>query len=76
MKRMMGAVLVVSAVVITPAFAHHGWKTKHHGGTHGHRHYRAVSAPPSAPYSVPPALDRRDPSRPGGLDPSFTPRGR
>jgi hypothetical protein len=74
MKKIMCAIVVVPAVGVAPAFAHHGSKAKHHGGRH--QTYRAVGAPPAVSYSVPPALDRRDPTRPGGLDPSFNPRGR
>jgi hypothetical protein len=73
MKKAPGAVVILSAVIVTPAFAHHDLKTVHHAGGH---HHRPVNAVPSVSHSIPSALDRRDPSRPGGLDPSFNPRGR
>ena len=78
MKKAPGAIVVLSVAVVTPAFAHHDAKTGHHaGGRHHHYHHRrTANAMPSAPHSIPSALDRRDPSRPGGLDPSFNPRGR
>jgi len=68
--KVLGAFVILYAAIVTPVSA------KHHGRTHDHRHYRATNTWQYAPYSVPPALDRIDPSRPGGLDPSFTPRAR
>ena len=68
--KVLGALLILSATIVTPVSA------KHHGRTHDSRHYRATNMWQYAPYAVPPALDRMDPSRPGGLDLSFTPRGR
>jgi hypothetical protein len=80
MKKAPGAIVILSAVIVTPAFAHYDSKTGHHAGGrhhhHHHQHHRSTNTMPSAPYSTPSALDRRDPSRPGGLDPSFNPRGR
>jgi hypothetical protein len=76
MKKVPGAVLILSVVLVAPAFAHRGSKTTHHGGGDHRHHHRPVITAPSAPHSIPSALDRRDPSRPGGLDPSFNPRGR
>jgi len=68
---------VLSTVLATPVSA------KHHGRTHEQWHYQPTNNWQYAPYvyapyeaNVPHALDRIDPSRPGGLDPSFTPRGR
>jgi hypothetical protein len=77
MKKLLGAFAVLfAALAVMPAFAHHGLRAKHHGAGHGRHAYRAVGAPPPVSYSVPPALERRDPWRVGGLDPSFNPRGR
>ena len=83
MERMMGRrfvavpttmvftiVIVVLAAALAPASA------RHHGRTHDHWYYRPAYTWHQVPYGVPHALDRIDPSRPGGLDPSFTPRGR
>lgn len=78
MKKATGAFVIVSVVVVTPALSHHDSKTGHHaGGRHHHyHHHRSANAMPSVRHSIPSALERRDPSRPGGLDPSFNPRGR
>jgi hypothetical protein len=81
MKKAPGAIVILSAVIFsaviaTPAFAHYDSKTGHHAAGHHRHHHRSANTMPSAPHSIPSALDRRDPSRPGGLDPSFNPRGR
>jgi hypothetical protein len=73
----LGAFVILSAAVVTAVPA----QAKHHGRTHHPQHYRTTnnweySNWQYAPYSLPHAQDRIDPSRPGGLDPSFTPRGR
>jgi hypothetical protein len=68
--KVLGAIVILSAVIVTPVSA------KHPGRTHGHWLNRATNTWRYTPYAVPHALDRIDPSRPGGLDPSFTPRGR
>lgn len=72
--RALGAVIVLSAAVATPAFA------KEHGGFR--RAYNQLSVPS---YVIPdPQAERnignfgfsgRDPSRPGGWDPSLNPSG-
>jgi hypothetical protein len=68
--KVLGTIAILCAAVVTPVLA------KHHGRTHNHWHYRAPNTWQYAPYAVPHALDRIDPSRPGGLDPSFTPRAK
>ena len=68
--KVLVTVVILSASVATPASA------RHHGRTYVHWHYRPANTWQYAPYPVPHALDRIDPSRPGGLDPSFTPRAR
>jgi hypothetical protein len=68
--KMLGAIVFLSVAIVTPVSA------KHHGRAHNHWHYRAPNTWQYAPYPVPHALDRIDPSRPGGLDPSFTPRAK
>ncbi len=76
--KVLGALIIFSAVLATPVSAKH-----HHGRIHDQRHYQTTNTWQYAPYvyvpyeaNVPHALDRIDPSRPGGLDSSFTPRGR
>jgi hypothetical protein len=68
--KVLGTIAILCAAVVTPVSA------KHHGRTHNHWHYRAPNTWQYAPYAVPLPLDRIDPSRPGGLDPSFTPRAK
>jgi hypothetical protein len=75
--KVLGALIILSAVLPTPVSA------KHHGRTHDQRHYQTTNTWQYAPFgyapyeaNVPHALDRIDPSRPGGLDSSFTPRAR
>jgi hypothetical protein len=73
----LGAFVILSAALVTAVPA----QAKHHGRPHHPRHYRTTndwqySNWQYAPYSLPHAQDRIDPSRPGGLDPSFNPRGR
>jgi hypothetical protein len=76
--RALSAVIILSAAVATPAFA------KEHG--RGHDRYRKTYNQLSVPsYVIPdPQAERnienfgfsgRDPSRPGGWDPSLNPSG-
>jgi hypothetical protein len=59
--KVLGIIAILCAAVVTPVSA------KHHGRTHDHWHYRAPNTRQYAPYAVSHALDRIDPSRPGGL---------
>ena len=75
--QVLGTIIILSAVLATPVSA------KHHGRIHYQRHYQTTNTWQYAPCgyvpyeaNVPHALHRIDPSRPGGLDSSFTPRGR
>jgi hypothetical protein len=67
-----GAVVVFSAAIAEPVLARQPATPKPRPTYHHPVHeYRAQ--PDLTPYPLPHALDRRDPSRPGGLDPSFNP---
>lgn len=74
LKKIMvtAAVIVVSFAAGEPALARHGARPKH-GLTHYHRAHEYRVQPYAVPHFTPGVLDRRDPSRPGGLDPSFHP---
>jgi len=68
-------ILAAAAVMSLPAQA------KHHHLTHHHWHHRAANAWQYSnwqysPCGAPCRPGQIDHSRPGGLDPSFTPRGK
>ena len=78
MKKMIVAVSLAALAFATagpslagPGLKHHA--TPKHRPTYHHRIHEYRAQPDVAPYPLPHALDRRDPSRPGGLDPSFNP---
>src|SRR5579872_1268576 len=64
------AILVVLVAGAAPG--HDGPKAKRKPNDHHLRGYQRRQYPVE-PHGLPPALDRRDPSRPGGLDPTFYP---
>jgi hypothetical protein len=75
----LGAVIILSAAVATPVFA----QSTHHGRAHDLRNFRGTYNQVNGPlYTAPRTQDGwnmetfgRDPSRPGGEDPSLRPSG-
>ena len=67
-----GVVIALAVAIAGPAFASHEVRSKH--GIVAHRHARVFGGKSSGlPQAAPRALDHRDPTRPGGIDPSFHP---
>jgi len=66
------AAAVFSFALLSPSLAAHDVKPKH-----GPAHLRRAGETSTQPFAVSPVtprvLDHRDPTRPGGLDPSFNP---
>ena len=71
-KTKMAAVALVFAIT-GPALAAHDVKSNHRL-IHHHRVHGYVARPyDDVPLAAPRVLDHRDPTRPGGIDPSFNP---